>query len=80
MRVKDLGLAILFCGIALPIAVHFDAPSSVFPIAAMASSLFAGRKAGLLAMASLALLFRVFFLPTSCLKHPEEVLGGDVRI
>jgi hypothetical protein len=34
MSVKDLGLAILFCGIALPIAVHFDAPSSVFMIAA----------------------------------------------
>jgi PAS domain S-box-containing protein len=59
MRVKELSLTILFCGIALPIAVHFDAPSSVFLIAAMASSLFAGRKAGLLAVALLALLHPV---------------------
>jgi PAS domain S-box-containing protein len=42
----------------------------VFLIAAMASSLFAGRKAGLLAMASLAILFKVFFLPT---RHPVLV-------
>jgi PAS domain S-box-containing protein len=69
MRVKDLGLAILFCGIAVPIAFHFDAPSSVFLIAAMASSLFAGRKAGLLAMGLLALLFKVFFLT----RHPVVV-------
>lgn len=70
MTVKDQSLAILFCGIALPIAIHFDAASSVFLIAAMASSLFAGRKAGLLAMGLLTLLFRVFFLPT---RHPVVV-------
>jgi hypothetical protein len=56
--VKSRGYALArpVCGIALPIALQFDIPSSCFLLAAMASSLFDGRKPGLLAVASLFLL------------------------
>jgi PAS domain S-box-containing protein len=61
-KFRGYALAVLLCAIALPIALHFDIPSSCFLLAAMASSLFGGRRPGLLAVGLLSLAFDFFFL------------------
>lgn len=59
---KAYALTLLICAVAVPVALYFDAPSSCLMISAMASSLFLGRRAGLFAVALLALIFDYLFL------------------
>lgn len=59
---KGYGIAILLCGVMLPVAVYFDAPSSCFFPVVVASSLLGGRSAGWLAIGLSSWAFEFFFL------------------
>ncbi len=68
-KFQGYALALVLCVVAIPIAIHYDIPSSCFLLAAMSSCLFGGRKPGILAVIVLALAFSFFFLP------PKHHLG-----
>lgn len=61
-RYRGYALSILICAVAVPIAMHFDIPPC-FLLAAMASSLFGGRKPGILAVVLLSLADLLFLPP-----------------
>jgi PAS domain S-box-containing protein len=61
-HLKACIFAILVCALAVPIAFYLDEPGSCFLIAAMATSLFVGRRESLLAIALLAIPFDYLFL------------------
>ena len=74
-NLKGYALVLGLCAIAIPIALHYDIPSSTFLLVAMASALFGGRKPGLFAVVVLALSFDFFFLATRFyLLFPPELL------
>jgi C4-dicarboxylate-specific signal transduction histidine kinase len=56
------GLAVISCGVALPVAWPIDAPASCFLLAVMVSSLFGGLGPGLLSVALSAIAYEHFFL------------------
>jgi C4-dicarboxylate-specific signal transduction histidine kinase len=61
-KLKRYGLAIISCGVALPVAWPIDAPASCFLLAVMVSSLFGGFGPGLLSVALSAIAYEHFFL------------------
>jgi len=61
-KLQRYGLAVICCGLALPVAWPIDAPASCFLLAVMISSLFGGSGPGLLSVALSALLYEHFFL------------------
>jgi signal transduction histidine kinase len=63
-RLKDYGLAVIACAVAVALAGPLDAPSSCFSLAIIASSLFGGTGPGLLAVGLSALAFNFLFLPS----------------
>jgi PAS domain S-box-containing protein len=74
-ELKGYALALVLCVVAVPIAIHYDIPSSCFLLAAMSSCLFGGRKPGILAVVVLALAFSFFFLPP---KHHLELASESL--
>lgn len=72
---KGYVLAIALCVVAVPLALRFDIPSSAFLLAAMTTSLFAGRRPAILAAAILTLSFDFFFLEP---KHHLWVAQGSL--
>ncbi len=56
------GLAVISCGFALALAIPLDAPSSCFFLAVMVSTLYGGKRPGLLSLALSAMGFDYFFL------------------
>jgi len=64
-NIQRYGLAIVSCGIALPLARPIDAPSSCFLLAVTVTSLFGGLGPGLFSVALSALGFVYFFLRTT---------------
>ena len=63
-RLKQYGLAVIACAVAVPLAGPLDAPSSCFLLAIIASSLFGGTGPGLLAVGLSAIAFNFLFLPS----------------
>jgi C4-dicarboxylate-specific signal transduction histidine kinase len=61
-KVQRYGLAVICCGLALPVAWPIDAPASCFLLAVMVSNLFGGLGPGLLSVALSAVLYEQFFL------------------
>src|ERR1700694_3169256 len=61
-KFQRYGLAIICCGLALPVAWPIDAPASCFLLAVMVSSLFGGLGPGLLSVALSAVAYERFFL------------------
>ncbi len=61
-KIQRYGLAVISCGIALPVAWPIDAPASCFLLAVMVSSLFGGLGPGLLSVALSAIAYEHFFL------------------
>jgi|SRR5882672_5886601 len=61
-QLNRYGLAIVSCGVALPVAWPIDAPASCFLLAVMVSSLFGGFGPGLLSVALSAITYEHFFL------------------
>jgi signal transduction histidine kinase len=61
-KFKHYGLAVISCGVALPMAWPIDAPASCFLLAVMVSSLFGGLGPGLLSIALSAIAYEGFFL------------------
>ena len=61
-KLQRYGLAIICCGLALPVAWPIDAPASCFLLAVMVSSLFGGLGPGLLSVALSAIVYERFFL------------------
>ncbi len=61
-KIQRYGLAIVSCGVALPLAWPIDAPASCFLLAVMVSSLFGGLGPGLLSVALSAVAYERFFL------------------
>ena len=61
-KLHHYGLAVISCGVALPVAWPIDAPASCFLLAVMVSSLFGGLGPGLLAVALSAIAYEHFFL------------------
>jgi C4-dicarboxylate-specific signal transduction histidine kinase len=61
-KLNRYGLAIISCGVALPVAWPIDAPASCFLLAVMVSSLFGGFGPGLLSVALSAIAYEQFFL------------------
>src|ERR1700751_2645169 len=61
-KFQRYGLAVISCGVALPVAWPIDAPASCFLLAVMVSSLFGGLGPGLLAVALSAVAYEHFFL------------------
>ena len=61
-KLQRYGLAVISCGIALPVAWPIDAPASCFLLAVMVSSLFGGLGPGLLCVALSAITYEHFFL------------------
>jgi C4-dicarboxylate-specific signal transduction histidine kinase len=61
-RLQYYGLAVICCGLALPVAWPIDAPASCFLLAVMVSSLFGGLGPGLLSVALSAVIYEHFFL------------------
>jgi C4-dicarboxylate-specific signal transduction histidine kinase len=61
-KLNRYGLAIISCGVALPVAWPIDAPASCFLLAVMVSSLFGGFGPGLLSVALSAITYEHFFL------------------
>jgi PAS domain S-box-containing protein len=56
-------LAVTSCGLALALALPLDSPSSLFFLAVMVSSLYGGRRPGILSVLLSSLAFDYFFLP-----------------
>src|SRR5258707_2555723 len=83
MRMKVLstlqryGLAIISCGIALPVAWPIDAPASCFLLAVMVSSLFGGLGPGVLSVALSAIAYEHFFLWR--IPHPAHEPAAFLR-
>ena len=61
-KLHRYGLAVISCGIALPVAWPIDAPASCFLLAVMVTSLFGGLGPGLLSVALSAITYEHFFL------------------
>ena len=61
-KLQHYGLAVISCGVALPVAWPIDAPASCLLLAVMVSSLFGGLGPGLLAVALSAVAYEHFFL------------------
>src|SRR5579864_6305487 len=61
-KLHHYGLAVISCGVALPVAWPIDAPASCFLLAVMVSSLFGGLGPGLLSVALSAIAYEHFFL------------------
>ena len=61
-KIQRYGLAVISCGVALPMAWPIDAPASCFLLAVMVSSLFGGLGPGLLSVALSAITYEHFFL------------------
>src|SRR4030081_1764800 len=61
-KLQRYGLAVICCGLALPVAWPIDAPASCFLLAVMVSSLFGGLGPGLLSVALSAIVYEHFFL------------------
>src|SRR6266849_416751 len=61
-KLQRYGLAVISCGIALPVAWPIDAPASCFLLAVMVTSLFGGLGPGLLSVALSAITYEHFFL------------------
>ena len=61
-KIQRYGLAVISCGVALPVAWPIDAPASCFLLAVMVSSLFGGLGPGLLSVALSAIAYEHFFL------------------
>ncbi len=61
-KLQRYGLAVISCGIALPVAWPIDAPASCFLLAVMVTSLFGGPGPGLLSVALSAITYEHFFL------------------
>jgi signal transduction histidine kinase len=61
-KLQRYGLAVICCGLALPVAWPIDAPASCFLLAVMVSSIFGGLGPGLLSVALSALVYEHFFL------------------
>ena len=61
-KLQRYGLAIICCGLALPVAWPIDAPASCFLLAVMVSSLFGGLGPGLLSVTLSAIVYEHFFL------------------
>jgi signal transduction histidine kinase len=64
VKMRDYGVAIIACGVALVVARPLNASSSCFLLAIIVSSLFGGRGPGLLAVGLSAIAFDLFFLPS----------------
>jgi PAS domain S-box-containing protein len=56
-------LAVISCGLALPVALALDSPSSCFFLAVMVSGLYGGKRPGILSVLLSSLAFDYFFLP-----------------
>jgi signal transduction histidine kinase len=63
VKLRNYGVAVIACGVALIVARPLSAPSSCFLLAVIVSSLFGGRGPGLLAVGLSAIAFDLFFLP-----------------
>jgi PAS domain S-box-containing protein len=78
ITLRRYGLAAIFCGTALAVALPSGAPSSCFFLAVMASSLLGGKGPGLLSVGLSALAFDYFFLPPQfhllAFAHPASYL------
>src|ERR1700674_510570 len=61
-KLNRYGLAIISCGVALPVAWPIDAPASCLLLAVMVSSLFGGFGPRLLSVAFSAIIYDYFFL------------------
>jgi signal transduction histidine kinase len=61
-KIQRYGLAVISCGVALPVAWPIDAPASCLLLAVMVSSLFGGLGPGLLSVALSAIAYEHFFL------------------
>jgi C4-dicarboxylate-specific signal transduction histidine kinase len=61
-KLQRYGLAVICCGLALPVAWPIDAPASCFLLAVMVSSLFGGLGPGLLSVTLSAVAYEHFFL------------------
>jgi signal transduction histidine kinase len=61
-KLQGYGLAVICCGLALPVAWPIDAPASCFLLAVMVSSLFGGLGPGLLSVTLSAIVYEHFFL------------------
>jgi signal transduction histidine kinase len=61
-KLQRYGLAVISCGVALPVAWPIDAPASCFLLAVMVSSLFGGLGPGLLSVALSAVAYQHYFL------------------
>ena len=61
-KIQRYALAVISCGVALPVAWPIDAPASCFLLAVMVSSLFGGLGPGLLSVALSAVAYEHFFL------------------
>jgi PAS domain S-box-containing protein len=70
--VRNYGLAVLTCALALAIALPIDAPSSCFFLAITVSALFGGKGPGILSFLLSTLAFDYFFLP------PQHHLAIDL--
>jgi signal transduction histidine kinase len=64
VNLRNYGVAVIACGVALVVARPLSASSSCFLLAVIASSLFGGRGPGLLAVGLSAIAFDLFFLPS----------------
>jgi C4-dicarboxylate-specific signal transduction histidine kinase len=70
-KIYRYGLAVVSCGVALPVAWPIDAPASCFLLAVMVSSLFGGLGPGLLSVALSAIAYEHFFLWRTALAAHE---------
>src|SRR5271168_1663150 len=76
-EVRNYGLAISTCALALALAIPIDAPSSCFFLAITVSALFGGKGPGSLSVVLAALAFDYFFLPP--LHHLTMDLSASPR-
>jgi K+-sensing histidine kinase KdpD len=60
--IQRYGLAVISCGVALPVVWPIDAPASCLLLAVMVSSLFGGLEPGLLSVALSGIAYEHFFL------------------
>jgi PAS domain S-box-containing protein len=62
-QARRYALAAISCGLALAVAIPFDAPSSCFFLAVIVSSVYGGKGPGIVSVVLSALAFDYFFLP-----------------
>jgi C4-dicarboxylate-specific signal transduction histidine kinase len=81
-KVERYALALICCGLALPVALPIDAPASCFLLAVMVSNLFGGLGPGLLAVALSAAIYEHFFLWRSSppVHEPAAVLRFTIFV